>query len=353
MSELYNKTPENRLTSPKNGKFSDQLYSPLQKRKRQKTPAEILYGQDDNSDPDDFLYGEQYAPHQEKIQDKAQPATQEQRTKTLAEILFPSMATSTNPIFAEPPTTSFVAKKKPDMEDAETDFLGNRTPPRPYDFNTKIFLKETPSSEEQVQIMQDVPAELQSKIKERKPKWIDAPVITDETERRNAILSDLPARFEIEIDSDAETSRGREWIDIQSLGREAVKENNDYIEEAAQTYNLDPDLIRAVMFSENAVGHKGGANILADKYDRSTSRLPMNIQQKMWHKIIDANPDDLKKPKENIFAAAKLLKSIETRTENPTIAMIGTLWNELSAKKTNSFGHYIERAYNDKKWKKR
>jgi hypothetical protein len=189
-------------------------------------------------------------------------------------------------------------------------------------------------------------------------------------ERQDAILNNRPALFEIKQRQpnykppSSTTRMVRDYLvqeakdlrddifNIDYLGRKAVKENNETIREISQKHNFDPDVIRAVMFAENARGHKGGLNKAADLADLSKSRLPMNIQQNRWAGLINKRPEELKEKSNNIEAAVILLKRITQRINKPTVSKIGTLWNDLDNQNTNAFGEYINEVYNTKPWQK-
>jgi hypothetical protein len=129
-----------------------------------------------------------------------------------------------------------------------------------------------------------------------------------------------------------------------------VYENNTDIEAAAKKYNIKPDLIRAVMWTEGALGHKGGFNYLADKLRLSGSSLPMNIQQEKWARLIGEKPAELYDPKKNIEAGAALLAQISQRIPEPTPEKIGSIWNYSGRENVNDFGAYIGRIYDEKPW---
>lgn len=116
-------------------------------------------------------------------------------------------------------------------------------------------------------------------------------------------------------------------------GKNAVHENDKMIMKYAEKYNLDPDIPRAVIYAENARGHYLGLNNQLDKARVSTSVLPMNIQHKTWSPLIDGTSEDMYDAEKNIEASTVLLRRITDRVQKPDADKIGTLWNELGAKK--------------------
>jgi len=113
---------------------------------------------------------------------------------------------------------------------------------------------------------------------------------------------------------------------------------------------MDKDLIRAVMWAENARGHKFGINKLADQLGVSDSPLPMNMNKVTGGKLLNISPEKLYDPEKNIEASTVFLRRIRDRIKNPTPAKIGSLWLFTGQEKTNEFGAFIQRIYNEKPW---
>lgn len=178
----------------------------------------------------------------------------------------------------------------------------------------------------------------------------------DPQKREEAIKNDLPVRFEIKRNTQAKANHDSKlWDDIRTfdlLGKNAVREYDGNISRSSQKHNIDPDLVRSVMYAENARGHYLGANYLADKTGYSKSILPMNIQKRRWSSLIDKTPEDLYNADANIEASAVLLRRISDRIDHPTPEKVGTIWNSLKEKETNEFGEYIGQIYQEKPWRK-
>lgn len=180
------------------------------------------------------------------------------------------------------------------------------------------------------------------------------PVVNDGAKREDAIKRNLPAWFDIRVNPDAGDTSGimDEAWNIDSYGKSVVHEHDKRILRNAQKYSIDPDLIRAVMFAENARGHKLGLNWVWDVADISESPRPMNIQKDRWSSLVDKKPEDLYDPDVNVEAGTVLLSRLRDRIKNPTPTKIGTLWNDLDNRNTNRFGNYVGRIYREKPWKK-
>lgn len=176
------------------------------------------------------------------------------------------------------------------------------------------------------------------------------PTINEEKERLDAIANDKPAKFKIE--KNPEASGDFKIHEVPILGRYMVKQHDTTIEKMAKKHGVDPDMIRAVMWSENARGHKLGGNLIGDLIGNSKTPLPMNMNKETGAKLIGKTPEDLYDPANNIEASAIMLKRISDRIDNPTAAKIGSIWNFTGREKTNDFGEYIQRVYDEKPWLK-
>ena len=69
---------------------------------------------------------------------------------------------------------------------------------------------------------------------------------------------------------------------IPPIGSHYVNKYGDIIENYARQHNVDPDLVKAIMYNEGATGHKGVFNYLGDVFGWSDSQMPMNIQGGTW-----------------------------------------------------------------------
>lgn len=180
-----------------------------------------------------------------------------------------------------------------------------------------------------------------------------ARVENDPAKWEEAIKKDIPVRFGIE--KNRGQHKAKIWSDLYNLdylGKNAVRKHNEKIIKYSQKHNLDPDMVRSVMYAENARGHKMGVNYITDKMRQSESVMPMNIQKNRWADLINKKPEDLRDPDDNIEAATILLKRIALRIDRPTPEKVGSIWNYIGHEKTNEFGEYIGKIYREKPWKK-
>lgn len=81
----------------------------------------------------------------------------------------------------------------------------------------------------------------------------------------------------------------------RDLGLKAVRDYADIVENEAKRQGVDPDMVKAILYYENADGHKLGLDVLADTVGRSRSQRPMSIRSDMWGGL--ASPDTRTLPK--------------------------------------------------------
>jgi soluble lytic murein transglycosylase-like protein len=132
----------------------------------------------------------------------------------------------------------------------------------------------------------------------------------------------------------------------------AVSRYEREIDRAAKRRGVDADLIRSIMWAENARGHWFGLNRLADLVGTSETKLPMNVKPH-WAKLIGARPEDMTNPDVNIEAAAELIRRIRDRIEQPTAAKIGSVWQHTGQERVTDAGAAVARLYAEKPWTRR
>lgn len=164
-----------------------------------------------------------------------------------------------------------------------------------------------------------------------------------EESRQWAVLNDRRVRFNIE-DNPAEKGGKPPWR-IHALGVEAVRKHDAIIEREAKRKGVDPDLVRAIMYMENADGHKFGAAKIAEELDMADSLFPMNIKPDMWAGLDGVKKEEFENPEANIRAGVTLIKRIRDRLDDPSEAKIGSIWNYTGAEKVNDKGARIQRIY--------
>lgn len=172
------------------------------------------------------------------------------------------------------------------------------------------------------------------------------PTINDPRERVANILADLPARFDFNPDHDADASSPL-W-EAPIFGRIALAGYDPLIEAASRRHHIDADLLRAIMWMENARGHKFGFNYLLDEF--GDTKFPMNINPDLWANLLGSRNADLTDPEQNIEAAAILIGRMAARLDHPTPEAIGSIWNYIGRETTNDIGAYVGRVYRERPW---
>jgi hypothetical protein len=171
----------------------------------------------------------------------------------------------------------------------------------------------------------------------------EAPVVNLEKDRVRSILNNTPAKFEIKENQKLKTPTSKETF-IQNtikqdwVGNKFVKTYEKDIDEITTKHGMDSDLVKAVMWTENARGDSGGINRLVDFIGISKTQAPMNINGKTWGQLINKKGARLDNEKDNIEASTILLKRIRDRIENPTPDKIGSIYNFTGREHTNEIG---------------
>lgn len=169
--------------------------------------------------------------------------------------------------------------------------------------------------------------------------------IQKEVDRMAAILSDSPAIFVVADSKVKANPKPKHYIEYF----EQVTKNADHINEAARRHNVDPDLVRAVIWMESTRGYYDSATGLVLK---PKTILPMNVYADYWTGF-KVTREGLQYPAINIDTGTKILARIQARTQDGTTAKIATLYGNLGAQKVSEYGKTIEYYYKNKPWLKR
>jgi hypothetical protein len=137
-----------------------------------------------------------------------------------------------------------------------------------------------------------------------------APIINMEAERQANIIRNEPAIFEIRRNPDA--NGNAPFRRDHFMGRLAVKRHNSIIVEESRSADFNPDIVRAIMYMENADGNPLGTNRLLEIFGISKTILPMNINPQIWSGL-GLTHENASDPRQNIRASVTLLKRISER----------------------------------------
>ena len=130
-----------------------------------------------------------------------------------------------------------------------------------------------------------------------------------------------------------------EWSRVNELDTEIVS--------VAKEMAVDPNLLRAIMFVETTHGYYDYLFAVADA---NKSILPMNVNVDYWGDHFGTR-EQLKNPRLNIIAGAKMLKAIEGNLPpNTSIEKIATLYNNHLARKVSNYGARVAEIYKTRPW---
>ncbi|MCF3628130.1 hypothetical protein RJ527_08645 [Thalassospiraceae bacterium LMO-SO8] len=175
------------------------------------------------------------------------------------------------------------------------------------------------------------------------------PILTDPIERTDAILNNASARFEVKENPNADDSDP--WYAVPSVGKTAVLNFEPLLIAEARKQGVDPDLVKAIVYAENARGHYFGTAKMLEGFQLAGTIFPMNIDPEKWSGLgIDKN--SAYAPESNVKAGVTLIKRIFDRVPNPSPAKIASVWNYVGRENVNDFGAYVARIYREKPWTK-
>lgn len=163
--------------------------------------------------------------------------------------------------------------------------------------------------------------------------------------RTASILGNKPARFPC-APNPGVSGRAPLWRSHR-LGVEAITKYGKMADLEAQKQGADPIMVKAILYYENADGHKCGLDETLDTWGLSRSQKPMSLRSDIWGGL---GVTRYSSPRKQIRAAVTLIKRITERLDNPTPERIGTLWNSLSATKVTERGARIGSVYEDEPW---
>lgn len=163
-------------------------------------------------------------------------------------------------------------------------------------------------------------------------------------DREQAILKNTnqKIKFEHQEVGDVEEFRNgifENEIDLRSMGvpvyislqsNEAagafIRYNAKIIADAADEFRVDPNLVRAVIYTEMSRGWYDNYNLLG-----SDTVLPGNVD-KSWEPLIPGS--DVNNPKDNVRLTAKLISEIGKRLDEPYPEDIYSLYNSMAHDRT-------------------
>lgn len=171
------------------------------------------------------------------------------------------------------------------------------------------------------------------------------------TEKDPEVRAELEARIRVGLHNLPRVVH--RMAENQDFACKILRQNEQHILKVAHDLHLDPQLIRAIMFFENAA--RGGRGIYyLDKIvasframiDVPHSKLPMNINSHLWGPLLGQD-NNLSNPYHNIRAAGILLKRLQDLTSGQPLPIetVATLYNHLAATRISWYGHTVKYLY--------
>lgn len=173
----------------------------------------------------------------------------------------------------------------------------------------------------------------------------ERPVVNMSADRIRILQDNAPALFEIEDNSDADPSYGV-WRSSHTTGADAVRIHDPVIEKEAVRQGVDPDWVKAIMYVENAHGFYGAPVQVLGGAD---TLFPMNISPELWSALSDP-PGDLTDPSTNIRNAVTLIRRITERVDEPTLAMVASIWIFAGAELVSDYGARVQDVHDRQIW---
>ncbi|MDH2436353.1 hypothetical protein QCD60_27860 [Pokkaliibacter sp. MBI-7] len=167
------------------------------------------------------------------------------------------------------------------------------------------------------------------------------PVYQNSPERHRSLIENTPAFFNISDNFGADGSEPA----IELSYFDVTKANISHIQSACLKHDVDPDLISAIMYLETTHGYYDKINPW-----RNTI-LPMNVSYTYW-KDLGVSEASLEQTANNIDIGALILRRIQDRVSDPSVAKIASIYNFLGKEVVSDYGARAATIYKQKLWKK-
>jgi soluble lytic murein transglycosylase-like protein len=172
------------------------------------------------------------------------------------------------------------------------------------------------------------------------------PILFRRQDRKASIIANTPGRIVVKENPD---SSGEEPLHaFHAAGQAAVELFDPIIRREAARLGVDANLVRAIMYVENAQGQYGkpfegvGAK----------SILPMNIRYDTWAGL-GFSERDFFDATMNIRAGATLIRRILDRLDEPTVSKVATLYNSLPKDSVSDYGARVAEVYRARAWERK
>ena len=183
-----------------------------------------------------------------------------------------------------------------------------------------------------------------AKTKPPEPYGPPVPALSSQ-ERKKIIINDRTVGFPIMSNPDAKGSKP--WYEIHKFSQ--VKKYENIIKEKAKKADVDPDLVKAIMYAETTHGYY---DAIPSAVRMNKSVQPMNVNVEYW-KDLGFSRGDLRDPETNIQVGIALLKRIKKQVLDGDIKKIATLYNNLGTTKVSDYGARVASIYKERSWERK
>lgn len=134
----------------------------------------------------------------------------------------------------------------------------------------------------------------------------------------------------------------------ESVKYSQVNTYSAIIEKVAAEKNVDPRLVKAIMYMETTHGYY---DALISWTGRNKSILPMNINVEYWGNTFGTR-QELQDPEKNIRAGVEMIYRIQANMPGKPIEKIATLYNNINAVMVSNYGMRVKKIYQEQPWLK-
>lgn len=138
---------------------------------------------------------------------------------------------------------------------------------------------------------------------------------------------------------------------LHDKGAVAVRQYDRLIDQEARRQGVDPDLVKAIVYVENAHGHYFGLSEVSERHGLAKTILPMNVNPDPWAKL-GFKDDDFHNPAVNIRVGVTLIKRIEDRLDptDRTPDKVASIYHFLGGEKVDDYGARVAEVRKTKAW---
>lgn len=175
--------------------------------------------------------------------------------------------------------------------------------------------------------------------------------------RKEVILNEEPDTY-FRVNKNANASDEMPLYEFHSLNQ--VNQFEPYIQKASQKYNIDADLIRAIIYMETTHGYYDipianllktlGLSSMQFSSNIHKSILPMNLNVDYWGNYFGTR-EQLLDPEYNIDTGTRFIANLSQHQKDYNIEKLASLYNNLAIHRVTNYGKRVAKFYREKPWK--